>query len=112
MGQTERPRRAGANKSIRRGGHFNASTNYVATASLIRTTDQARGKRDDGLADRTREMISFDSTVPRFNDSTIHAAKAFTSVERPSPPIVVAATVSAANLKSLSPSAPAPLELD
>jgi hypothetical protein len=112
MGQAERPRRAGANKSIRRGGHFNASTNYVATASLIRTTDQARGKRDDGLADRTREMISFDSTVPRFNDSTIHATKAFTSVERPSPPIVVAATVSGANLKSLSPSASAPLELD
>jgi hypothetical protein len=41
---------------------------HVATASLIRTADQARDKVGGGIADRTHEMISFDSTVQRFNE--------------------------------------------
>jgi len=42
-------------------------------SSLTRTADQARGKVG-GVADRTREKISF-----RFNDSTNHIALAHTS---------------------------------
>jgi hypothetical protein len=41
---------------------------FYFSFGLTRTTDQARGKVGGGIADRTREMISFNPTVQRFND--------------------------------------------
>ena len=85
MGQAERPKGAGANKSIRRGGRFNDSTIHAAIA---RHMSERVFYPDTGDVSNTSKVVALSIAVFRFNALTIQrfnealAAKALATAAR------------------------------